>query len=40
MAPVVTLLAASASQIIGSLIVIEVIFDIEGVGSLVLNILV
>ena len=36
-APLVTFLAASASQIIGGLIVIEVIFDIPGVGSLVID---
>ncbi len=36
-APVVTFLAASASQIVGGLIVIEVIFDLPGLGSLVID---
>lgn len=35
--PVVTFVAASAAQIIGGLIIVEAIFDIPGIGSLVMD---
>lgn len=35
--PVVTFVAASSAQIIGGLIVVEAIFDIPGIGSLVMD---
>lgn len=37
LAPVITLVAASAAQIIGGLIIVEAIFDIPGLGAMVLN---
>lgn len=37
LAPVVTLLAASASQMIGNLIIVEAIFELPGVGALVFD---
>lgn len=35
--PIVTLIAATAAQIIGSLIIVEVIFEIPGIGSAVVD---
>ena len=35
--PIITLIAASAAQIIGGLIIVEVIFEIPGIGSAVVD---
>jgi ABC-type dipeptide/oligopeptide/nickel transport system permease component len=36
--PIVTLIAATAAQIIGGLIIVEVIFEIPGIGAAVVDV--